>query len=146
MYTRLQEEGCKWAPDLVGEALLAGDVVSLSDGGKTWLRNGAPFVALQRGNDWGHEYLAYKAKGDHGECSIKYSIQAKEGQVVEVLWPDRTITKEPVVLQVSNKEYYDHGHRNAVIFALPGVMAEAHGLRVWVPLDSEGLKVRSDAF
>ncbi len=136
------------AIDVISKGITSGAVLSFTDGDKTWLRLGAPFVRLERGNDWGYVYLAYKAKNDSGTCSAKHGITASEGQIVEIQWRDGSITHEPLVMRNAYASVSDHGQMvpTTVTSPVPGIMVTSRGVSAWTALDSEGLKVRSDAF
>lgn len=130
--------------DVVSAALISGKISTFSDGGKSWARIAPPFVALERGNDWGVNFLAYKAKDERGNDWIKNAVVAHDGQTLDVKWPDGTITICEIVLHVKD----NGGGRpwdQLATESIPGVMIMFHGVSAWVPLDTPGLKVRADA-
>jgi hypothetical protein len=133
------------ADDVISALVLTGQIVTFSDGAKAWARKGADFVQLQRGNDWGVEYLAYVAL-ENGSANARRAIPAVEGETVEVRWPDGSITNETITMRSFHFTVSDHGHESRGTSVVPGVLIVSRGISAWVPLDEKGLKVRADAF
>lgn len=132
--------------DVWSAALVAGDVVGYNDGQKTWARIGAPFVQLRRGNDWGSVYFAVQPLDDRGMASARRGITSVEGQVIEIKWPDGSISQERITHCVIFSRVSDHGTVSDVQSTIPGVEINHRGVKTWIPLDTEGVRVRSDAF
>lgn len=121
------------AEDIISAAVAEGIVVAISDGGKTYLRIPAPFVKLERVYH-DIEYLTYKAEADFLNGYQRFGIKPTEGQIAEIRWADGTITNETIVQEANNFR------------RIPGFHALIRGVKVWVPLDHPGIKVRADAF
>lgn len=101
------------------------------------------WVQLKRGNDWGYEYLAPKPLSDFGTASGGLLFKVK--QRIEVKWPDDTVTTESVSFKSGYNNVDDMGHSSTVYFKIPGIKVKTeHGVTVWIPLDTKGLKVRPD--
>jgi len=92
----------------------------------------AGWVRLERGNDWGKEFLMLPG-GNRGDKSD--AIQFMEGERIEVRWPDGSVTTEVVVIQQFYTTVSDHGHEYPVQYEIAGVRVVDRGLSCWVPLD-----------
>jgi hypothetical protein len=104
------------------------------------------WVPLERGDDWGMEYLAYTALTPYGSASAARAIRPVAGSSFELRWPDNTVTTENIVYKDGWNVVSDHGHESRASFSIPGFNAKIHGLCVWVPLDAPGLLVHHNAF
>jgi len=104
------------------------------------------FVQLYRGNDWGHEYLAYEARDRPGYADPKKAICTIEGQEIKVCWPDATISTEKIVHKQFHSQVSDMGHAYDADFKIPGVIVSYRDVPVWIPLDAQGLEVLENAF
>jgi hypothetical protein len=93
------------------------------------------WIKLQRGNDWGHTYLAVNALVD-GMASSRRGIKCQTGEPVQVRWPDGTIDDTTIVMQSQSMQVSDMGRASTVRSFVPGVCVEIHGLELWRPLDS----------
>jgi hypothetical protein len=93
------------------------------------------WIKLQRGNDWGTEYLAIQALDDRGFASRRRSVPLKEGAQVRVRWPDGTTETLSVVMKTFRGTVSDMGHDSPTRSELPGVHLSSRGMHVWVCLD-----------
>ncbi len=107
---------------------------------------GNEFVQLRRGSDWGTEYLSYDPLDSSNRASASRGIVTREGQEVEVSWPDQSITVEKLTHRSFRAQVGDMGHTYSVSFDLPGVVLSTRGISTWTPLDTLDLKVRANAF
>lgn len=100
-------------------------------------------MTLRRANDWGVEYLSPDPLDERGQANLHRSVRIAEGALVDVLWPDGTITFEIVSLRKTVTRVSDMRHDYEVTSHIPGITAVVHGAAVWIPLDTKGLQVRT---
>lgn len=108
------------------------------------VRSDMTWIKLERGNDWGFQYLAVKALTSDGYANARdLRHPFAEGEDVEARFPDGTVDTMPVKHRTFRNEVSDHGHTNFVRCELPGIEVSHRGLCHWVPLDQ--VEVSSDS-
>ena len=96
------------------------------------------FVKLERCSDWGWIYFALPGKGlsERGTADLrKYAIVFKEGESVQVRFPDGTAWRTVVEHKEFHGEVSDHGHADRFTYSLPGFTARVRPSNC-TPLDS----------
>ncbi|HLC78121.1 MAG TPA: hypothetical protein VJH92_03280 [Candidatus Nanoarchaeia archaeon] len=94
------------------------------------------YISLRLNDNWGNK--SYYTKG-----KTSREVEFKDGQELNVQWPDDTITEEKVKMSYYSEHINDMGHEYAVSGKLPTFRIKVSGLEVIVD-NFEGLKFRDD--
>ena len=100
------------------------------------------WISLERGDDWGTQYLAFKATDKQGYCSTKRALKFEDGESIRVKWPDGTETTERITNQTIHGRYSDHGHEHTTESKIAGIQCGCRGIPFWIPLDQPGLLIQ----
>ena len=89
------------------------------------------FVKLQKGNDWGNNYVYLNSDG----ATSRDRLIVKDGELCVVRFPDETI-QTVVIKHVSfSGSVGDHGRSYDVTSSIPGFHVQFRGLQLWISLD-----------
>ncbi len=70
----------------------------------------AEWVRLKKGNDWHSEYWCLEPLNQYGSAEAKRGLALRNGEVVNIRWPDGTIEERPLIVGRKHVEYSDMGH------------------------------------
>lgn len=93
------------------------------------------WTKLERGNDWGFDYLAIKAMSSQRTCSARRRHPFAEGRPVDVKWPDDTVESVTVKHRAGSNAVSDMGRESTTYFQLPGFEKDVNGRTIWVAFD-----------
>lgn len=101
------------------------------------------YIQLKRGCDWAHDYLAIEPLDQHGTADCSRGIKLADGVKVDAMFPDGTEMKVTIVNKKFTGSYLEQGQFSSthVDFVIPGFELNTHGIKAWLPLDTEGLLV-----
>jgi hypothetical protein len=95
------------------------------------------WIKLERGNDWGVEYLTCPGQarsGPHNTADARRGI-FQEGRSIEVRWPNGFESTEKIKHRTIRGSVSDHGKPSSFEFSLAGIEMNMHGITRWVALD-----------
>lgn len=93
------------------------------------------WIKLKVGNDWGVCYWAIKPHDEHGMASASRGLYFRDGEHVDVRWPDGTVEQLTVRLMKKHGMVGDHGHDYEVSWQAPYVASNMHGHEALTPLE-----------
>lgn len=72
-------------------------------------------------------------------------IRPADGDRVVVMWPNKDVTTETIVIRTHTRSVSDHGKACDATSHIAGVILESRGAKVWLPLDAPGLLVEYES-